>query len=328
MKRLCLIALALLLCLGLASCTGRSSTYRSTVKELEGLSPSYYWNDTNVKEQNAKAKELYDHLLSLDGYKNSAEYLARFTVIPDALLLTTTSQTDAFGQTSEYSRTNVHLYSSYGERVDACELFELIGASWDSYEHPLACLSYEYEYDKDGAIKSIAFRSEVVNKILCKTTLERDNRGNIISATTLTASGEKKTSTYTYTEQNLLFSAKIYRFRVTDHTINLFESDIPAFYHYVYDQDGRLIETAFDGKSSWRIHYEYDENGRLIEAGDTRYEYDAQGVLLREITSGEQKEYTYHEDGKIATVTTTAADGKTYTETHHYGTLYLYFPEK
>jgi hypothetical protein len=205
--------------------------------------------------------------------------------------------------------------------VDSCPLFELLGVEL-GFESPLIPLSYEYEYDTEGVIKSIVFRIKLNGgtKILCKTTLERDNQGNIVSATTMSADGETRTSTYVYNEKNLLTSAAVYGFDVDGSSTDIFRDNFRT-YHYVYDESGRLIENG-------DTRYEYDENGRLIEAGDTRYEYDEQGFLIKETGSDESREYTYDKNGKISTVKVTTDDGKSYTQIYHYETLYLYFPEK
>lgn len=283
------------------------------MKDLEEMPASYRW-EIDANDKNVKAKELYDKFLSFNGYKESTAYLSRFVVVPDALFMITTSQTDAFGQTSEYTHTYAHLYSSYGERVDSCPLFELLGVELGS-EPPLIFLSYEYEYDTEGVIKSIVFWKKLdggaADRILCKTALERDNRGNIISATTMAADGDTLTSTYVYNEKNLLISATVYEFCINTYGISP-RPDLVS-YDYIYNENGKLIE---------------ESKNRGYGPFTTRYEYDEQGFLIKETGSYESREYTYDKNGKISTVKVTTDDGKSYTQIYHYETLYLYFPEK
>lgn len=90
-----------------------------------------------------------------------------------------------------------------------------------------------------------------------------------------------------------------------------------GYKEYIYDENGRLIETKGQWGSS--TIYTYDENGKLLSAvdaygnGDT-YEYDEDGNLLTKTTSQWASTYVYDANGKLIAIKSNYEDREgTYT---------------
>ncbi|WP_027193416.1 hypothetical protein, partial [Megalodesulfovibrio gigas] len=82
----------------------------------------------------------------------------------------------------------------------------------------------------------------------------------------------------------------------------------------VVDGNGTLLEAYTYGKQGERLTqyslwfdignrtFEYDAEDRLLRAGDTQYEYNADGFLTRKITANATVAYTYSSRGETKTV--------------------------
>lgn len=138
-------------------------------------------------------------------------------------------------------------------------------------------------------------------------------------------------TTYTYNEQGLL---------IEEVEFYMTENILSTRFLYEYDSQGRrLHDLRYDGGDvlMWECLYKYDSEGRLLfesrrnyedaaNMGDTRYNYDAQGMLVakEEFQPDYEKEtkqittYRYDELGHLVEAVTKSAGVVEYTTSFSY----------
>jgi len=90
------------------------------------------------------------------------------------------------------------------------------------------------------------------------------------------------------------------------------EDDTGSYEKYTYDEAGnRLLKTT----EKETIHYRYDRKNRLIQAGNTSYEYDIAGNLIKKTSPDKQVSYSYDPTGKLVAY----SDGENHVEFRYDG---------
>ncbi|MBQ4067007.1 MAG: hypothetical protein IJD22_05125 [Clostridia bacterium] len=260
---------------------------------------------------------VYNLLQELGNYKDSAEILSRFSILPEALRYITKVNIDAFGQTSE-SEYKRFTYDENGELFELTERADLLALLFGVPEHndnnlealKLYDASADYEYDGSGRIVKGTFydsysgSSEGEKTIHAVMQVEYNANGKPVKADFQHTSGKTWTNNYTYDESNRLKKAEgTYYFQLS--------ADIFSKYveEYEYDTNGNLIKKirwipeygTTDYGFANQYNYEYDENGRLMQIKS--YRYDVFGVL--EPDEKNKKVFNYDDNGRISYVEVT-----------------------
>ncbi len=150
-----------------------------------------------------------------------------------------------------------------------------------------------------------------------------DSGGALALSRAFTQFGEQSGSSVTVNGSEL-FAWEVERDnagRITSKTETLNGSS--TLYEYAYDSLGRLTEVTANGEikeeytygangarsletNAWRgiedRSYSYGADHRLLQAGDTTYEYDADGYLTSKTVDGETTTYTYASTGELLAV--------------------------
>lgn len=258
---------------------------------------------------------VYQMFQSLGDYKDSADYLARFTIHPNMLTGVDVEYTDNLGNVDE-GYLSEYEYDANGNLIYA--------TGSDIREKYCISSSYVYgdmyfEYDEAGVISQILIGySNTDLKARCTPTY--DANGNMISLQIQTNSGET-TATFTYDDQNRLIHA------IGPYTY----SGDPQTITYTYDAAGQLVQKT----RSWTDWWVYEEV--------TTYTY-ANGVLKEAVTAYSQTDswsgtttitstftYTCDEQGNPLTVSYTTDDPSynyaSQVRTYTYEDLYFYTSE-
>ena len=152
---------------------------------------------------------------------------------------------------------------------------------------------------------------------------DEDSGGALALSRAFTQFGEQSGSSVTVNGSEL-YSWEVERDnagRITSKTETL--SGTSTLYEYTYDSLGRLTEVTANGEimeeyaygangarsletNAWRgitdRSYSYGADHRLLQAGDTTYEYNADGFLTSKTVDGETTTYTYASTGELLAV--------------------------
>lgn len=270
-----------------------------------GENPTYYCEldeRPSMPEGNDALKRLYEAFEFLGDYRDSAEYLARFTVLEDVYV--------GARSYSEYQTGNIagKQYISVSKGVDYYpdgSLRTVLGDplgdklyGGDGYD-PL-----RYIYDENGRIAKVQTIGDAQRRV--------DNGNSEISEWEILYYADKVTKelTLVYDENGVLLSGRygdgreiIYRCDDQGRVVgnNTYFIEGVGQYSYTYDENGRLVQTVKDSKS-WlheytesrtTITYEYDENGHLKKTR-TVLEYPDNG----EMVLGLERVYECETDGQ------------------------------
>lgn len=236
---------------------------------------------------------VYQMFQSLGDYKDSMEYLERFTIYTDMLTLIDVNYTDNLGNTSN-SELAEYNYDANGR----------VSSAWGSDPREKYCVSSSYvygtmyfEYDDAGVISQILIGYSL-DSLNARCTPSYDANGNMISLHIQTNSSEM-TATYTYDDQNRLIQA----------TGPYTYSGEPQTITYTYDAAGQLIQRT----RSWTDWYAYEEvttytyaNGGLTQAVEVLSYTDNWSGTLTKVTT--TCIYTCDDQGAPLTVSVTTDD--------------------
>lgn len=202
-------------------------------------------------------KESMELFYEIKGYKDSSEYLSRFTVYYDKCV----SNEDGKTFTTEYT------YDSDGKLIR--ERFSSTNKT-------------EYFYDSNGKLIKKVYTSVNNNipSLNVTTTSEYtyDSNGNMVNMTVVGSIGVYRCIDYTYDRAGNLIKESEYG-SLGDSTTT-----------YTYDNNGNLVKAEIS--SGAIINYTYDNNGNLIKRESTntpyastkKYTYDRIGNLIKEVT--------------------------------------------
>ena len=320
--------------------------YKAAIEDLEEyLENGYIYVDSRFVIEQAALEYLYKEFESFGDYEDSAEILARFTVLPDMLTSITNTRADNLGNAEEYTYKSYE-YNKKGILRDD-SILEFLGlANW-TYD-------FQYEYDKHDNL--VAVKLVDYEGILAIVTPEYDESGKIVKAIIQTNT-DTYTSTWTYDEQDHLITAEKYVFTPIG-------GRYLSSYTYTYDANGHLTKEQYfynDGyDNECTITYSYYENGDLKEKDVKDYKsvsnftsvytcayeytYDVNGYLVMkkenntivnryyESQTSTQFLYTNDENGRpVSAELIETVDGKnSYASqilTYNYETLYFYDAE-
>ena len=294
-----------------------ASVYQKAITALEYKHyGSHYGNE--------RIREAYDILVGLGDYKDAAQYVKRFTILPDRLLGWECEVVNAFGEIERTAK------GYYGYDVKGQMIF------YPAYE---CCLYSDIRYNGD----------------IIHYECEYDELGRVIQRTYLYGNNPQYRTTYAYDEEGKLAESRV-RYVHSDTTASLtkyfyddagkenrretlMENGSQEVITFSYDQTGNLIrEEKTQGSESGVVTYAYDDFGNCIRAqGDDYtehgYQYDSEGNLIKHTydqPSGlEEYDYAY-ENGRIVSVrcTHTFGTSESYLSNYVYGDYYIYTPEK
>lgn len=266
------------------------------------LRNNYFYADGSY-EGNAARKYLYEQLTVLGDYKDSAEYLTRFSILPSMLTNVYSYTTDQLGNENRNTLA-YYAYDEQGRRITARgeEIAELTGL-YDTGSN------MNLEYDASGKISKIT--QGWGNTVNCLATPTYDADGRWLS-TDVQTSSRSYTSVFTYDDQGRVASLTVPQEYYTD----------PRTITYTYNDAGQLAQ---------KVHSYND--GRYVLTTDYTYE---NGLLVREEISywfryGEAYTstyaYSYDSDGHITgvEVTTTNPDNTAKAMRREYVYEDLYF---
>ena len=305
--------------------------YNWVIERLNAYEKEGYFSHDDMKVMEDDAfLYLYNKLKELGGYKDCEDYIAKFIIVPNALVRVIRETTDNFGQT----KTEIdeqYYYNENGKCAELDDFFKLIDFRGTPNLDPVL---YDYEYSEDNHISGIRIYSSA-NLTIFKIKFEYDANGNIVKAIVQTGDSEY-TNTYTYNEKNQLLTADIARFPYITFGDVGYASNlngimgITAYGHkaeYEYDDFGNLVSVtrnpyreknnplSLDTSSFFTDKYIYDENGLLTQHMTSWRNYDDTGASI--------EVYTYDEYGKILSAEVTEGD-ETFTLVYHYKTLCYY----
>lgn len=232
----------------------------------------YTLENDEYLEQEERLPYIYAKLQELGDYKQAAEYLDRFTVVPDKLTEVIQYNTDAQNNVSE-SRLSAYGYDENGTLVWACgeDAVEMYGVNESKY------IQY-FTYDDNGVIKQIQIGSG--NSIQAIGTPIFDTVGKLVGMNVRER----------YDEYTTIFTFDV-EGRVVRMGVSESESAYPLIYEYTYDEAGRMISkvktTGYNGSQIVTTYYTYDGDA-VVEKKEYWAEYgDAWSVT-----------YTYTNDEK------------------------------
>ena len=338
MKKLIALLLCAMICLSLVACnntinnggsTDNSTNdsvllekYDAVVKEFNRYVADGYIIAPDWMEGNDATTYLYNEFKALGDYKDCADYLAKFIVVPDALSHITRKETDNFGQTTE-SIAIFYYYTRHGNCPDLVDLFNLLEFNGDWRAN---MMDYNYLYDNTNRIIGIEVFSPDSGSTIMKINFEHDTNGNLVKAHFITSENEF-INTYTYDDANRLVSADvIYSLTGTGNRVHLWDGYAAQ---YEYNDAGKLVRETrryrdrlnpddFNTGPQY-TEYTYNENGYLVQMREGCDDVTTPG----EYRWGTTEVYTVNENGKILSAEVTK-DDKSYTLVYHYETQYCY----
>ena len=284
MKKVLSLLLALSICLPLCACGGANNhddsnhnessnpvdntepqnttehgivedKYQAAIGRLQEYLSSGYFQDKNVSDEwfsgNAALNYLYESFIALDGYKDSAEYVSRFTVMPDKLCYVVEIATDNSGNIRK-SIDYEYTYNKDGTII----ILQGTKANEDILGGPYP-YRYFYEYNEDGSISKIT--AKVGDDMIDATiTPQYDSSGNMVYRH-VQWNNHEETHTFSY-----------------DSNGNCIASQVGGYQsEYTYDISGKLLQEKRTILNKTIITtYTYDQNGRIL-AGESKIDMPA-----------------------------------------------------
>ena len=276
--------------------------YPILMEQLENyLDRGYFWGNNVYYERNEALKYFYAQLTDMGAYKNCAELLTRFTLLPDMLVQVNHATVDQLGNESTTAIAR-YTYNSDGKLTVGMgdEFMERFGIYNSSSSN-----NFYITYQEDGTIADVKLGWSQ-DDIKAIGTPSYDPEGNMIAMEVQSGVGAYA-SRFTYDESGRRGSLDIQEFMYYD----------DYHYSYTYDEAGNLIQKVVT----------YD-NGYYQETTDYTYE---DGILIRAYTLYESlhadpytTEYIFTNDthGRpISATITTTNPGNTYKSVMDY---YIY----
>lgn len=312
--------------------SGKQETYDRLCRELETLEEHLangwdYWysylpegSEEYVSLYGSEAYlQLRQELLNLDGYKDSQELAARFTVVEDVLLSVTRTYTDALG--NEHQDTMAHY--AYNAQGQICS-----GPAPEEVSYLAYLITPSWEYDDNGRLVCLKEVSGDTVEAVLNIFYNADG--------TTDRTEYKNASGGTYSYQYVYEDGRLVQRNRTDGYDTYIQT-------YTYNDAGQLIKTEEQNaqQNSWyyvdTAIYTYDAAGNVASKRESEFEF-VDGVLDSE-NYIRQYTYTYDDDGNLLTALETdqgslnAAGEQTETDlyfpmthTYNYGNYCVYTP--
>ena len=245
-----------------------------------------YWDASGETYSGGELLKLaHEHLTRLGDYRQTAEYLARFTIQPQKLMAITQNQVDALGNviTTDWIS---HRYDIQGNlcRFTDDATVALFGLSAEGF--PVHCYETFVTYDEEHRITDITVISHDAIYEIC--TPEYDEKGNLVKLSIQKTDGAEE-SLFRYDDQN-----------------RLVEIQMPnGSYTWDYNEAGQMIRSVLTRKNeSVATDYAY-ENGVLAEKTEHhtyrntnwtvsfRFTCDEQGRPIRAEVTSDRSGYKY-----------------------------------
>lgn len=264
------------------------------------------WPEDKSLTHNEALAYAMDLLKQCGDYKDSADRIAKFTVLEDKLVEIIQEKIDNLGNVSS----NQYAKYQYDKNNNRYYTYDLL-AERLYYGKFSSRDGFEYEYDANGRIVKIYDGSATRMEAIITPAYDAD--GNMISIYIQTNSGEW-INYFTY-ENGKMTSAKYYEINKPD--------EVKWFLNFAYDDDGNLIseEGLLDYNYHYQRNYIYDEVGRLI-----REEYEYQQEFFDKKKTTETYVHTYDSEGKLiaTSIEVSNSTNKSLTLSYVYDTLYFY----
>lgn len=259
----------------------RQSQYELLVFDLNCLlSGDDVWLDGEKLTRTDALEYLYNGFVALRGYRDSDTYAARFKIVPDVLLYTRYTLTDAAGS-EETGIETVYHYDPQGNLIRVedpdmtlsplGDLWGDIELSWDEDDLPTLRLTYAEE-DTQATVESYMI----------------DNR--LAGHTITTIHGDEAVVTYTYNDSGTVASwvreTASSRYTCTftyDDSGNLTRENFQRYYFY----------TEGDRDLELRVTREYTLDERGFPAAMKQYSYWDYNEYRRVFYDGQINTYTY-----------------------------------
>ena len=279
--------------------------YNYAIKEVESYALHNYvstYKEHNFIDGNPGGKYLYDIFESLGDYKDSKEYLARFSIIKDQVTYYIRTITDNLGNVNGPNEYTYQKYDKNGNIIftEDSDFMEYYGIM------AISSFSAKVFYDENNVVTKlhIHFVSTEIDTIV---TPIYDENGVLVGSTIRTNT-LNETLTFKYNDKGQRIYTETYD--VWYHTFSART--------YTYDDQGKLLEKyacegdskkpdSFEGKEMTLVHKKhYDENGMLqsvypIEYSKdmVTYEVDSKGRIIKisskSDTSESVKEFVYED---------------------------------
>jgi len=232
---------------------------------------------------------IYDLFTQAADYKDSAEYLARFSSLPSQLVRINEIRVDQLDKESTNKKAQ-YFYNPDGTLACASgtDIIDSDGIYYTDYHY--------FTYDETGKYTTVraGYNEENVSAV---GTPEYDADGRLVSMTVQTSS-QSYTSTFTYDDQGRVATADIYPGDYSGRQLT-----------YTYGDDGKLTQKVLvtrNGYDTYTSDYTYSGNAleKIVETytpkhGDNTYttEYaftsDAQGRPLSVVVTTTNPNYTH-----------------------------------
>ena len=262
-----------------------------------------------------EAQPLIDIFTALGDYKDSAEILSRFVVLPQMYTGATLLQIDNLG--NEYEKEFAsYTYDASGRMASAFEHYQGLYLDTDHME-TYGQLSgvgggFHFQYDDNGILTGVQY-----GDIRALFTPSYDADGKLTSILAKYNEGTYE-HTFAYNDAGLRISATIPVLGGT------------YIYKYIYNDEGVLVQKEIESRNTYDslvmsviITYEYDVNNNILQATTSATRYN-------QYYATETHVYIYDDQGRrISAEITTDEPGVFYasqTVTYHYEDFYFYNP--
>lgn len=277
---------------------------------------SYLKEESKSFSGNEAWKELYNIFAALGDYRDSAEYLARFTVLKDKYTHAERVRVDNMGNTSTNKTYEEFTYNALDQMVKGSSAD--LTANYGGYSNT----NLYFFYDANGRLEKV--QEGTGNSVSTVITLTYDAQGRVTGGDYKSNSQSHQLS-YTYDAQGRLAENIVWN-----------GSDRYK-YTYTYDAAGRLTErVCWYGwnepdyqRERYTVKYTYDASGNCTGFTQVNEYYDDWN---KKFTLQETITMTYTNDAQgrpvSAVRTETNRNGessyKSQTITYHYGDLYFF----
>lgn len=261
------------------------------------------------------AQSLIDEFTALGDYKDSAEILSRFVVLPQMYTGATLLQIDNLGNEFEKDFAS-YTYDASGKMASAFEYYQGLYLDTDHME-TYGQLSgvgggFYFQYDDNGIITGVQY-----GNISALFTPSYDADGKLTSILAKYNEGTYE-HTFAYNDAGLRTSATIPVLGGT------------YIYKYIYNDEGVLVQKEIESKNTYDslvmsviITYEYDVNNNILQTTTSATRYN-------QYYGTETHVYIYDDQGRrISAEINTDEPGVIFasqTVTYHYEDIYFYNP--
>ena len=301
--------LALLSVVTLLFCSGCASDIRDGAKQTTYNQACEMLNKGELQQ----AKEIF---MQLGDYKDSAERVARFVLLPTRIY----AEDDGMGDKIVHYQTDL-IYNEHGELVKEVGTY----TDTEGPEH-----SKEFTYDESGKIINARFLSEAGESHV---SYEYNEKGQLIKTVGCTEGADLGgINIFTYDENGNCITVKNSSYMGTD--VSKYETSKPYSIgsdYYTYNEKGLCVQKSSDTNSLSKYTAEYNSFDMptkvVYDSGEgfvseTHFSYDEQGRCVKIETPNETKSFTYEQGNLPVSAIFTRSGGKPCNITYTYQLFY------